>query len=122
MINTRKAFKDIDDYFSPRVIAQVNDQYIKLAKILGDKVPWHHHENEDECFIVIDGELLMEEEGNEPFTMRKGDLHVVKKGVTHRVSAKKECLVMLIETKTTLHTGNVQSDITKTIEEQMGLL
>ena len=119
VIHTQKAFEAIKAYFSPKVIAEVNDQYIKLAKILGEKVPWHHHDYEDECFIVVEGELLMEIEGEQPLKMTKGDVYVVKKGTNHRVSSKDECLIMLIESKTTKHTGNVQAEITKSIDEQL---
>ncbi len=119
-VNILKVFENINSYFSPKVIAEVNDQYIKLAKIMGDKVPWHQHDHEDECFVVVEGELLMEIEGCEPFKMAKGDVYVVKKGIRHRVSSSRECQIMLIETKTTQHTGNVRSEITKSIEEQLG--
>lgn len=119
MINLDKTQKDITNYFSPKVVGAVNDQYIKVAKILGEEVPWHNHENEDECFYILEGELLMELENETPFTMKKGDLFVVKKGVNHRVSSKKECAIMLIEPKSTEHTGKVQASITKSIEEQL---
>jgi quercetin dioxygenase-like cupin family protein len=105
-------------YFSPRVIGEVNDQYIKVAKIKGQEVPWHNHENEDELFYIVEGSLLMEIENQENFILQKGDLYVVKKGINHRVSSKEECLIMLIESKTTEHTGNVKSKITKSINEQ----
>ncbi|NBW36169.1 MAG: cupin domain-containing protein, partial [Cytophagia bacterium] len=81
-------------------------------------VPWHSHENEDELFYIVEGELLMEMENQLEFIMKKGDLFVVKKGTNHRVSSKAECLIMLIESKTTQHTGKVKSAISKSIEEQ----
>jgi quercetin dioxygenase-like cupin family protein len=118
MINLKDKIVSISDFFSPKIVGEVNDQYIKIAKILGQKVPWHNHENEDESFYIIKGELLMEIEGEEPFLMTEGDLFVVKKGVNHRVSSEKECHIMLIESKSTQHTGKVKSQITKTIEEQ----
>lgn len=101
------------------MVGEVNDQYIKIAKILGEEIPWHNHEKEDESFYVIEGELLMEVEGIPPFTMKQGDLFVVKKGVSHRVSSEKECRIMLVETKTTEHTGKVKSAVTRSIEEQL---
>lgn len=119
MINLENTFETISDYFSPKIVGEVNDQFIKIAKILGEEIPWHNHENEDESFYIIKGELLMEIEKEKPFVMKKGDLYVVKKGVNHRVSSEEECLIMLIESKTTEHTGKVKSSITKSIEEQL---
>jgi quercetin dioxygenase-like cupin family protein len=117
-MNLKEKFSNIDHYFSPRIIDEVNDQYVKVAKIKGQDLPWHNHENEDELFYIVEGELLMEIENKQPFTMKKGDLYVVKKGINHRVSSAEECLIMLIESKTTAHTGKVKSEITKSIEEQ----
>lgn len=119
MMNIKNYLKDVENYFSPKVIGEVNDVYVKVAKIKGDKVPWHNHENEDELFYVIEGRLLFEIENEESFTMNKGDLFIVKKGINHRVSSKDECSIMLIENKTTSHTGDVESEITKSIEEQL---
>ena len=113
-------FHTVDEYFSPKIIGEVNDQYIKIAKIKGEEVPWHRHENEDELFYVVAGAMQMEIESQPAFTMTPGDLFVVKKGVNHRVSSTEECWIMLIESKTTEHTGNVTCAITKTIEEQKG--
>jgi quercetin dioxygenase-like cupin family protein len=118
-MNLIDEFLSIDNYFSPRIIGEVNDQYIKVVKIRGQEVPWHNHENEDELFYIIDGQLLMEIENQLEFTMKKGDLFVVKKGTNHRVSSTGECLIMLVEPKTTEHTGKVKSAISKSIEEQI---
>ncbi|CAM1347750.1 cupin domain-containing protein [Tenacibaculum insulae] len=117
-MNINEEFKTIENYFSPKIISEVNDQYVKLAKIKGEDIPWHNHENEDELFYISEGSLLMEIENEPSFTMNKGDLFVVKKGINHRVSAKNECLIMLIESKTTKHTGSVKSTITKSLEDQ----
>jgi quercetin dioxygenase-like cupin family protein len=117
-MNLKIAFNEVEKYFSPRIIGEVNDQYIKVAKIKGQEVPWHNHENEDELFYIVEGTLLMEVENQPDLVMETGDLFVVKKGINHRVSSTDTCLIMLIETKTTEHTGNVRSAITKSIEEQ----
>ena len=87
-------------------------------KIKGDKVPWHNHKNEDELFHVLNGSLRFEIENQEPFNMTAGDLFIVKKGVNHRVSSVEECHLLLIENKTTQHTGAVASEITKSLAEQ----
>ena len=118
MVNTDVRLSGIVEYFSPKVIAEVEDMYVKLAKIKGDDIPWHSHESEDEMFYILDGELLMEIEGKDAFLMHKGDLQVIKKGIKHRVSSDQECSIMLIEKKSTLHTGEVDCDITKSIEDQ----
>ncbi|MCA4899083.1 MAG: cupin domain-containing protein [Bacteroidota bacterium] len=118
-MNLSDAFSGLKNYFSPKIIGEVNDHYIKVVKIKGQEVPWHNHENEDELFYIVDGQLVMEMENQLAFTMKKGDLFVVKKGTNHRVSSTVECLIMLIESKTTEHTGKVKSAISKSVEEQL---
>jgi quercetin dioxygenase-like cupin family protein len=118
-ISLKHYLSEVKNYFSPKVIGEVNDVYIKVAKIKGEKVPWHNHENEDELFYIVEGVLLLEIENQDDITMNKGDIFVVKKGVNHRVSSTEECHILLIENKTTQHTGKTQSEITKSIEEQL---
>ena len=118
-MNLNDELLEIKEYFSPKVIGEVNDVYIKLAKIKGDEIPWHNHENEDELFYVLEGKLYFEIEGEVPFNLNKGEMHIVKSGVMHRVSAVEECHIMLIENKTTMHTGDVASAITKSIGSQL---
>jgi len=117
--NLIESFKNIDNYFSPKIMGEVNDAYVKIAKIKGDEVPWHDHKNEDEMFFILEGNLLMEVEGMDSFTMNKGDMYIVKKGVQHRVSSADGCKIMLIENKSTAHTGDVKSNITKDIKDQL---
>lgn len=117
-MNLKEKANNIKEYFSPKIIGEVNDVFIKLVKIKGEKVPWHKHQNEDELFYVIEGNLLFEIEGKDSFIMNEGDIFIVKKGVSHRVSAEEECKIMLIENKTTAHTGDVKSEITKSIADQ----
>jgi quercetin dioxygenase-like cupin family protein len=118
-VNLFKKLNQIQDYFSPKIIGEVNDVFVKIVKIKGDKVPWHNHKNEDELFYVIKGKLQFEIEHSEPFTMTKGDLFIVKRGINHRVSSKKECSVLLVENKTTSHTGSTISAISKNILQQL---
>jgi quercetin dioxygenase-like cupin family protein len=117
-MNLKDAFLGVSNYYSPKIIGEVNDQYIKVVKIKGQEVPWHNHEGEDELFYIVEGSLLMEIENQEDLIMQKDDFFVVKKGINHRVSSEEECLIMLIESKTTEHTGKVKSQITKSIDEQ----
>ncbi|TDQ27604.1 cupin domain-containing protein [Tenacibaculum caenipelagi] len=118
VLNLHQESLKLKDYFSPKIVSEVNDQYVKIAKIKGEDIPWHNHENEDELFYIIDGNLLMEIENQPSFTMNTGDLFVVPKGINHRVSATEDCLIMLIETKSTKHTGDVITSITKSIDNQ----
>lgn len=118
-MNISKKLNQIQDHFSPKIIGEVNDVFIKLVKIKGNAVPWHHHQNEDELFYIIKGKLLLELEHQEPFVMKKGDLFIVKRNVKHRVSSKKECSILLVENKTTSHTGSVISVISKSISQQL---
>ena len=117
-MNLKEKLSEITEYYSPKIIGEVNDVFIKLVKIKGNKVPWHNHENEDELFHIISGSLLLEVENHEPFKMNYGDLFIVKRGINHRISSKGECHIMLIENKTTLHTGGTVNEITKSIKEQ----
>jgi len=118
-MNLKQKADNIKEYFSPKIIGEVNDVFVKVAIIKGEKVPWHNHKNEDELFYIIDGSLLFEIEEEEPFVMHQGDLFIVKKGINHRVSSKEECKIMLIENKDTAHTGIVKSEITKSVDEQL---
>ena len=117
-MNLKEQLKEVKDYFSPKIVTEVNDQYVKIAKIKGQEVPWHNHENEDELFYILEGTLLMEIESETNRTMKAGDIFVVPKGINHKVSSIDECSIMLIETKTTKHIGEVKSSITKSIQEQ----
>ncbi|MFH1195759.1 MAG: cupin domain-containing protein [bacterium] len=116
--NIFELFTQITKYFSPKIIGEVNDVYIKLAKIKGDDVPWHTHDNEDEMFFIVKGSLTMQIEKKDSFKLEEGDFYIVKKGLLHRVFSDEECWLMLVENKETKHTGNVQSKITKSIKEQ----
>jgi quercetin dioxygenase-like cupin family protein len=118
-INLRDRVTALTAYFSPKVIGEVNEVYVKVAKIKGDEIPWHNHAGEDELFYVIDGSLLFETEGEDPFTMERGDLYIVKRGVNHRVSSTEECSILLVENKLTAHLGDTESEIAKSVEEQL---
>ena len=116
--NLMDSFQLLTDYFAPRIIGEVNDVFVKIAMIKGEDIPWHNHKDEDELFYIVEGSLLFEIEGEESFTMNEGDIYIVRRGINHRVSSIEECRIMLVEQKTTAHTGNVPSAITKSIEQQ----
>lgn len=107
----------LDEIWSPCIIDEIDDSYVKVAKIKGEFV-WHSHENEDELFFVLSGSMVVEYE-NSKLELNKGDLHVVPKGVKHKPVAENECLILLIEKKQTLHTGDLQTKITKNIYKQL---
>ena len=117
-VNLFKELELVDDHWSPRIIGQVNDQYIKVAKLKG-ALTWHKHDEEDELFYVLRGQLIIEYESDR-VVLNQGDIHVVPKGTMHNPIAEDECWIALIETVTTKHTGDVVTDRTKSIEQQLG--
>ena len=114
----RKVAAALTELWSPRVVAEVDDAYVKVAKIHGT-LAWHRHDDEDELFLVLEGRLRIELDDGE-VTLEEGELFTVPKGVRHNPVAEDECLVLLVEKKSTLHTGDVVSDKTRSIEEQLG--
>lgn len=103
--------------WSPRVIGEVDDAYVKVARIKGT-LAWHSHDAEDELFFVLRGSLRIELEDG-AVELQAGQMWVVPKGVRHNPVANEECLVLLIERKTTLHTGNLVTEKTRSIAEQL---
>lgn len=113
-VNLAQKFSLFHDHYKPKIVGEINDTYIKLVKIQGDFL-WHHHDLEDELFFVVKGELSMKvrENGAErEIIIGAGEYIVVPHGVEHLPSASEETHVMLLEPKTTLNTGNVQSERT----------
>lgn len=107
----------LTELWSPQVIAEVDDMYVKVAKVQG-AMAWHAHELEDELFFVLAGEFTLELEDG-AVTLRPGELFVVPRGKRHHPVAKSECLLMLFERKETAHTGGEITEQTKTIAEQL---
>jgi len=116
-VNLEQSFDQVNDYWSPKVIGRVNDQYVKIAKVKGE-FTWHNHKDEDELFLVVRGHLRIQLEGEE-IELNAGEMYIVPKGVMHNPIADEECWVMLVETVTTKHTGEVESTLTKSIAEQL---
>ena len=111
--NLRDKFASFDQPWNPKLVATVNDTDVKLVKLLGEFV-WHHHETEDELFLVIRGRLLMQFRDREEW-VEEGEFILVPRGVEHRPVAPEEVHVMLIEPRGTLNTGNVRNE--RTVEE-----
>ena len=103
-INIKQKFSKLSKYWSPRVLAEMNDYEFKIARIKGEFI-WHNHTETDEVFIVIEGSMKILLKG-EIIQLCEGDLYVVPKGMDHKPVAEKECKVMLVELKGTKNTGS----------------
>jgi mannose-6-phosphate isomerase-like protein (cupin superfamily) len=116
-INLAAKLASFSDFWSPRIVGELNGQHIKLAKLKGEFV-WHHHENEDELFLVVKGHLKIgvrdpQDRGRErDIDLREGEFVIIPRGVEHRPVAVEECHVLLFEPASTLNTGNVRNERT----------
>ena len=119
VVALRNVAADLSEYWSPRVVGEVDDCYVKVAKVKGS-LTWHSHDQEDELFLVLQGHLLIEME-HESVELREGEMFVVPKGVRHNPIAQEECHILLFERKSTAHTGKVITETTRSIEEQLGV-
>jgi mannose-6-phosphate isomerase-like protein (cupin superfamily) len=117
VVAPRRIAHGLAELWSPRVVAEVDDVYVKVAKVKGT-LAWHSHDDEDELFYVLKGTLRIEMESG-AVELQEGDLYVVPKGVRHNPVAEEECHLMLIERKTTLHTGAEVTEKTRTLAEQL---
>jgi mannose-6-phosphate isomerase-like protein (cupin superfamily) len=113
-VNLARKFSLFDQHWSPRIVGELNGQHVKLVKFQGEFV-WHHHEHEDELFLVVKGAFSMEfrQDGVErSFPVGEGEFIIMPRGVEHRPVAREEVHVLLFEPAGTLNTGNVQSEFT----------
>lgn len=112
----------LPELWSPRVVARVNDQYLKVARVQGE-FPWHSHEAEDELFLVLRGALTIgrDEADGGAVTLLAGQAFVVPWGIRHNTSASEETWIALVETVTTRHTGSEETPMTRSIAEQLGV-
>lgn len=117
VVSPRQVAAGLTELWSPRVVGEVDDAYIKVAKVHGS-LAWHSHENEDELFFILKGRLRIEMESG-PVELNEGEIFVVPKGVRHNPVAEQECHLMLIERKSTLHTGDVETGKTRSLVEQL---
>lgn len=111
-VNISEKLKTFSEYWSPKIVGDINESYVKLAKLKGEFV-WHMHENEDEMFLVIEGRLVVRLR-TEDIVLNEGEFLIIPRGVEHMPFAENEVHVMLFEPKATLNTGNVKNE--KTIE------
>ena len=113
-VNLAQKFSLFTEHYSPKIVGEINDAYVKLVKLQGDFM-WHHHKQEDELFFVVQGELRMKvrENGAErELVIRPGEFIIIPRGVEHLPSAEEETHILLLEPKSTLNTGNVQNERT----------
>jgi mannose-6-phosphate isomerase-like protein (cupin superfamily) len=117
-VNLNDKLTLINDHWNPRIAGELNGQYVKLVKFQGP-FTWHHHENEDELFMVVKGRFRMdyrdEADVDQQVWIEAGELIIVPRGVEHCPVAEEECQVLLFEPKATLNTGNIKDEFTKEI-------
>jgi mannose-6-phosphate isomerase-like protein (cupin superfamily) len=116
-VNLEAAAGDLAEQWSPKVVARVGDQYVKVARVQGEFV-WHAHEGEDELFLILRGRLRIQFEDGD-VELGPGDVYVVPAGVRHNPVADEECWLALVEPVQTKHTGDVVTGRTRSIAEQL---
>jgi mannose-6-phosphate isomerase-like protein (cupin superfamily) len=109
-INLAEKLARVSEYWSPKIVGQVNDSYVKIVKFQGEFI-WHHHENEDEMFLVVKGTMRMRFRERDVL-VHEGEFIIVPRGVEHMPVAEGEVHVVLFEPKSTLNTGNVRNERT----------
>lgn len=116
-VNLAEKFDQFDDHWSPKQVGELNGQCVLLAKLRGEFV-WHHHETQDEMFLVVKGRMVIQlREGDVP--LEAGEFYIVPRGVDHKPVAEEEAHVLLFEPQGTAHTGNVRSDKTVDVYERI---
>src|SRR5919206_4491916 len=116
-INLKEKLNLFDAHWQPKIVGELNGQYVKLVKFQGPFV-WHHHTGEDEMFLVIKGRFRMEYEDHDEW-IEEGEFIIVPRGLEHRPVADEEAHVLLFEPASTVNTGNVRSDLTATELERI---
>ncbi len=116
-VNLAAKLASFSAVYQPKIVGEVNDSYVKLVKIRGEFV-WHHHDNEDELFLVLFGRLTIHLHDND-VVLDPGEFFVVPRGVEHKPEAREEAHVLLLEPKSTLNTGNVVNERTVPVLERI---
>lgn len=109
-VSLAEKFASFQEFWSPRIVGELNDAYVKLVKVKGEFV-WHHHEQEDELFLVVKGRLLIQFRDRDVW-LDEGEFIIVPRGVEHKPVAEDEAHILLFEPRTTLNTGNVRNERT----------
>jgi len=109
-VNLNQKYELFNEFWTPKIVGELNGQYVKLAKAQGEFV-WHKHDSEDEFFLVVKGSFTIKlKEGD--IQLNEGEFYIVPKGIEHKPVADEEAHVLVFEPKSTKHTGNVKSDLT----------
>jgi mannose-6-phosphate isomerase-like protein (cupin superfamily) len=116
-VNLAEKFALFSEVYKPKIVGEVNDVFVKVVKVKGEFV-WHHHEDEDELFLVVSGALTIHFRDGD-VVLKPGEFLVVPKGVEHKPSADEEAHVVLLEPKTTLNTGNVRNEKTVAVLDRL---
>ena len=114
VVNLIEKFNLFNEQWHPKIAGELNDSYVKIAKVQGEFV-WHHHENEDELFFVVKGMLTIKLR-DKKLTIHEGEFVIIPKGVEHMPVAEEEVWIMMLEPKTTSNTGNVENE--RTVEAE----
>jgi mannose-6-phosphate isomerase-like protein (cupin superfamily) len=112
-VNLKEKFSLFQDYWSPKIVGELNDTHVKIVKVKGE-FTWHHHDNEDELFLVVKGRLVIKLRDRD-IILEEGEFAIIPKGVEHKPVAEEEAHILLLEPKSTLNTGNVRNE--KTVEQ-----
>ena len=116
-VNLAEKLAQFNEHWNPKIVGEVNDCYVKVVKFKGDFV-WHHHDHEDEMFLVVKGRFVMKLKDRD-IQLELGEFIIIPRGVEHMPVAEEEVEVVLIEPKTTLNTGNIKSERTVEVLQQI---
>ncbi|MEO8131513.1 MAG: cupin domain-containing protein [Bryobacteraceae bacterium] len=116
-VNLSQKFSLFSQHYQPKIVGELNGQHVKLVKVLGPFV-WHHHDNEDELFLVVHGRLKMEFRDRDVW-IDEGEFLIVPRGVEHRPLAEEETHILLFEPAATLNTGNADGEMTQKVLERI---
>ena len=116
-VRLEEKFNLFADRWSPKIVGEINESYVKLVKLKGEFV-WHHHEAEDELFLVVKGSLLIKLRDRD-IKLEEGEFVIIPRGVEHLPIAEEEAHVILLEPKTTLNTGDVQNERTVAVLDRI---
>jgi mannose-6-phosphate isomerase-like protein (cupin superfamily) len=117
VVDLKEKLRTFNEYWKPKIVGELNGQYVKLVKFKGEFL-WHHHDNEDEMFYVAKGQFTMRLRDGDKL-IREGEFIIIPRGVEHMPVAEEECHVVLFEPATTLNTGNVTSERTVPVLERI---
>lgn len=115
-VNLLEKFSSFEEYWTPKIVGELNGQYVKIAKFKGEFV-WHSHEHEDEFFQVVKGSIDIHLR-DKVVTISEGEFYIVPKGIEHKPTAKEEAYVLMFEPKATVQTGNTDSELKVEVSDQ----